>query len=98
MCSMVKKIISGNELIKKNIITMDAFLPNDKYILLKGAVCNPFGKPLPGAAIEVIQINNNLNPAIEKNIGITFTLDDGSYGIPLLWKKGYAYKLTAYSP
>ncbi|WP_271810094.1 hypothetical protein [Clostridium beijerinckii] len=98
MCAMVKKIISGNELLKKRIITLNAFLPNDKYILLKGTVYNPHGKPLSGAAIEVIQINNTLNPSVEKNIGITFTLNDGSYGIPLLWEKGYAYKLTAYSP
>ena len=98
MCAVVKKIISGKELIREKIVTINTILPNDKYIFLKGIVYSPDRKPLPGSAIDIFQINSNVNPPIEKNIGVTFTLEDGSYGVPLLWGKGYSYKLIAYSP
>lgn len=98
MCAVVKKIVSGKELIRKKIVTINTILPNDKYILLKGTVFSPEGQPLPGSAIDIVQINCNVKPPIEKNIGVTFTLDDGSYGVLLLWGKGYSYKLMAYAP
>lgn len=95
MCAVVKKLICGNELIRDKIFKIDTILPNDKYILLKGVVYSPEKKPLKYAAIDIVQINSNLKE--EKNIGVTFTLEDGSYGVPLLWGKGYSYKLTVYS-
>lgn len=98
MCAVVKKIISKEELIKNKVITKNAILPNDKYILLKGVVYSPQSKPLPNAAIDIVQINSKVIPPKIKDIGVTFTMEDGSYGVPLLWIKGYSYKLTAYSP
>ena len=98
MCAVVKKIISGKKLIRKEVVTINTILPNDKYIFLKGVVYSPIREPLSGAAIDIVQINSNVNPPIEKNIGVTFTLEDGSYGVPLLWGKGYSYKITAYAP
>ncbi|MDR3594081.1 hypothetical protein [Clostridium sp.] len=98
MCAVVRKIISGKELRCKEVITINAILPNDKYVLLKGIVYSPDGKPLPNSAIEIIQINKNINPEVRKSIGVTFSLENGSYGVPLLWGKGYFYKLIAYSP
>jgi len=98
MCAVVKRIISGNKLIREKVITINTTLPNDKYILLKGIVYSPLGEPLSGAALDIFQINSNVKPPIEKNIGVTFTLEDGSYGVPLLWEKGYSYKITAYAP
>jgi len=98
MCAVVKKIMSGNELIREKIVTINTILPNDKYMFLKGIVYSPLREPLSGAAIDIFQINSNVNPPLEKNIGVTFTLENGSYGVPLLWGKGYSYKLTAYSP
>jgi hypothetical protein len=97
MCAVVKKIISGKKLTKEKVVTINAVLPNDKYILLKGIVYSPDGQPLPGSAIEIFQIDSNIKPLIEKHIGVTFTLCDGSYGVSLLWKKGYSYKLIAYT-
>lgn len=98
MCAVVRKIISGKELIREKIVTINTILLNDKYILLKGIVYSPLREPLSGAAIDIVQINSNVNPPIERYIGVTFTLEDGSYGVPLLWGKGYSYKITAYSP
>lgn len=98
MCAVVKKIISGKELIRKKVITINTIIPNDRYIFLKGTVYSPDEKPLPNSAIEIIQINSTIKPAIVKEIGVIFTLEDGSYGVPLLWEKGYSYKLFAYSP
>lgn len=97
MCAVVRKIISGKELIRKKVITINAILPNDRYIFLKGIVYSPDEKPLPNSAIEIIQINNTVKPAIVKKLGVIFTLEDGSYGVSLLWRKGYYYKLCAYS-
>ncbi|MFL0197715.1 hypothetical protein ACJDU8_19400 [Clostridium sp. WILCCON 0269] len=98
MCAVVKKIISREELITKKVICKNATLPNEEYVLIKGVVYSPQRIPLPHAAIDIVQINSNVTPQVRKNIGVTFTLEDGSYGVPLLWKKGYAYELTAYSP
>ena len=98
MCAVVKKIISKEELIKKKVIIINAILPNNKYILLEGVVYSPQRKPLPNAAIDIVQINDNVIPPQVKEIGVTFTVEDGSYGVPLLWENGYSYKLTAYSP
>jgi len=80
------------------VICKNAVLPNEEYVLLKGIVYSPKKIPLPHAAIDIVQIDSNVIPKAERNIGVTFTLDDGSYGVSLLWKSGYSYKLTAYSP
>lgn len=98
MCAVAKKVISQEELITQKIICKDAVLPNEEYVLLKGIVYSPQKIPLPHAAIDIIQIDSNVIPKIERNIGVTFTLEDGSYGVSLLWKSGYSYELTAYSP
>lgn len=98
MCAVAKKMISRNELMIKNIVTINTILPNEKYMFVKGIVYSPLGQPLSGSALEIVQINGNVNPPIEKSVGVTFTVEDGSYGIPLLCGKGYSYKIIAYSP
>ncbi|WP_234122919.1 hypothetical protein [Clostridium hydrogenum] len=96
--AVVKKIICREELIKKKVITKNAILPNDKYVFLKGVVYTFHGTPLPDAAIDIVQINTNVNPIQIVEIGVTFAREDGSYGVPILWGKGYYYRITAYSP
>lgn len=96
--AVVKKIICKEELIKKKVITKNTILPNDKYVLVKGVVHTMKGKPLPNAAIDIVQINTNVNPIQVVEIGVTFAREDGSYGVPLLWGRGYYYRITAYSP
>lgn len=98
MCAVVRRIFSGDKLAENKITTINAILPEDKYKFLKGIVYSPDDKPLPNSAIEIVQINNNVKPAIIKKLGVIFTLEDGSYGVSLLWEKGYSYKLSAYSP
>lgn len=95
--AVVKKIICKEELVKKKVITKNAILPNDKYVLVKGVVYSPQRRPLPNAAIDIVQINTNIIPIQMKEIGVTFTLEDGSYGVSLLCGRGYYYKMTAYS-
>lgn len=100
MCAVARRIITRTELIRKKVITLDAVLPGStgNYILLKGVVYTPEGHVLPHAAIDIIQTNSNMVPPITKKVGITFSLEDGSYGVSLLWGKGYSYELVVYSP
>lgn len=98
MCAVARRIISRQELIRKKVITVDALLLKDNYILLKGTVYTPDGEILPNAAIDVIQTNTNVTPSITREIGVTFSMEDGSYGISIPWGKGYYYELILYSP
>ncbi|WP_141722964.1 hypothetical protein [Cellulosilyticum sp. I15G10I2] len=93
-----KIVISGSRIICCEIMTVDMVLPAKKYILLKGIVYSPNGEPLPDVAVEVLQINRTIHPPVEKRLGVTFTMQDGSYGISLPRAcSGYSYKLIAYS-
>jgi len=92
-----KIIILGCKIICCEIFTFDVTLPTSKYILVKGTVYSPGGKPLPNAAVEVLQIDKTVYPPIEKCMGATFTVEDGSYGISLPRSNGNDYKLVAYS-
>lgn len=93
-----KIVLSGCQIICCEVITVDMILPANSYILIKGIVYSPNGDPLPDAAVEVLKIDKTVEPPIETRIGVTFTMQDGSYGISLpRASSSYAYKLTAYS-
>jgi hypothetical protein len=90
-------IISGCKVICCEILEIDMTLPANPYILLKGIVYSPKGEPLPHAAVEVLQIDKSVYPEEERSIGVTFTNEEGSYGITLPRCEPYDYKLVAYS-
>jgi len=92
-----KIILTGCQIICSKIVTTDVTLKTDFFILIKGVVYSPTGDPLPNAAVEIILVDNTYYPAIEKSLGVTFTMHDGSYGISLPRIIGKQYKLVAYS-
>lgn len=95
-----KIILTGCQIICSKIITADITLQQKKFFFVKGIVYSPTGEPLPNAAVEIILVDNSHTPAIEKSLGVTFTVHNGSYGIPLprISEKHKQYKLIAYSP
>ena len=98
MCAVARRVIGRRQLVRKEVTTVDALLLKDNYILLKGTVYTPDGEILPNAAIDIIQTNTNVIPPVTKEIGVTFSMEDGSYGITIPWEKGYYYELILYSP
>lgn len=91
-------ILTGCQIICSKIVTVDATLLPNKYIFVTGIVYSPIGQPLAGAGVVVYLVDNTMLPPMEKRLGVTFTMEDGSYGISLPSVKCKEYKLVAYSP
>lgn len=93
-----KLLILGGQNSCNQVITIDFLIPNSNFFLLKGTVYTPKYEPLPNAAIEVIRQfkSNDINR--EQSIGITFTKEDGTYGMVLPIHPNCDYILVAYSP
>jgi hypothetical protein len=91
-------LIPGCHIICEQVITIDFELPNRNFFLLKGTVYTPKHEPLPNAAIEVIQKFKWYDNYQEKSMGITFTKEDGTYGMVLPICTMSDYILVAYSP
>lgn len=89
---------TGCQIIRSRIVTADVTLTDNRFILVKGIVYSPTGEPLPHAAIEIRLVDDSHIPSTEKSLGVTFTHQDGSYGISLPRILGKRYQLVAYSP
>ncbi|OYO67805.1 hypothetical protein C8E03_10252 [Lachnotalea glycerini] len=89
-------ILTGGQIICSKIVTVDIMLPAEEFFFLKGIVYSPTGEPLPNAAVEV-KLVDHVDSVAEKSLGVTFTENDGSYGISLAKINGKQYKLIAYS-
>jgi len=91
-------ILTGGQIICSEIVTADVTLSENVFIFITGIVYNPTEKPLTDAAVVVYIVDNTTIPPMEKRLGVTFTVADGSYGISLPRVKHKEYKLVAYSP
>lgn len=95
---MFSKIqIPGRHFRCKQVLGIDFIIPNYNFYLLKGTVYTPKHIPLPNAAIEVIRKFKLCGLDQEQSMGITFTKEDGSYGIVLPFYPESDYILVAYS-
>lgn len=96
MTKVVKKAISGEELCKSGIFTLNIKLPKENYVLVTGIVLNPKGEPLPNCAITISKIYKNGKD--EKGIyaGLTFCDEKGVYGVSLPVECGVSYEFKAY--
>lgn len=95
---MFSKIqIPGSHFLCKQVIAIDFLIPNYSFYLLKGTVYTPMHEPLPNAAVEVIRRYKLYDQDQEQSMGITFTKEDGSYGIVLPIFPESDYILVAYS-
>lgn len=97
MYSIRKIVLTGCEIICCQILTCDITLRASNYILIKGIVYNTYGKPLSNAAIEIFQIDKAVYPPVEQSMGVTFTSEDGSYGVSLPRSVNKDYRLVAYA-
>jgi len=93
-----KIIFTGCQIICSGVVTADITLSNNAFILITGTVYSPTGKPLPNAAVEILLVDDSHIPSEGKSLGVTFTLQDGTYGISLPRIGEKQYKLIAYSP
>lgn len=92
-----KVMFQGCQLIGEKIVTADVTLSANSFIFVKGIVYSPKGEPLSNTAIEVFLVDDSVIPAFEKSMGVTFTIENGSYGIALPRLEKYQYKLVAYA-
>lgn len=98
MCAVARRFLTGCVLDENKTINLNFYFKNEKYFLLTGFVFNPIGEPLPNAALEITLIDKKYDTPREKHIGITFSQDDGSYGISLPSYPKCCYRITVYSP
>lgn len=94
MSEIMKIIIPGDELINKDIYTLDVKLAQNKNFFITGTIYDDKKKPINNAAVTVYQIDD-IDHETKTLVGITFTCEDGTYGISL--PCGYAYILIIYS-
>lgn len=95
MNKMKKIVVSGEEIVNNPVLDVSTTLSESGYFLLTGIVYAPGKQPLPNAAVEIYRIDDVANPKNKELIGVTFTQDDGTYGISL--PVGYSYSLKVYS-
>ena len=91
-------LLTGCQIICSEIVIADVILSENAFIFITGIVYDPTEQPLADAAVVIYIIDNNMMPPMEKRLGVTFTVADGSYGISLPRVKYKEYKLVAYSP
>lgn len=92
MNEMKKIVVSGEEIVNNLVLDISTTLNKSGYFLLTGTVYTPDKRPLPNAAILVYIVENK---SIKELSGVTFTLEDGTYGISL--PVNYSYILKVYS-
>lgn len=95
--SMVNKVVCGCIIRDCKVFTINACLPKEKYIFVKGSVYDACALPLSYCAVEVVQIDNRYNPPKEISTSVTFTDEFGYYGVSLFWNEFASYILKAYS-
>lgn len=89
-----KIVLSGEQIVENEILDVSTTLSNSRYFLLTGTVYNTEKEPLKNVAIVVYEMVDSIIQNKKKLVGITFSIEDGTYGIPLLIEKSYI--LVAY--
>ena len=89
-----KIVLSGEQIVENEILDVSTTLCNSRYFLLTGTVYNTEKEPLKNVAIVVYEMVDSIIQNKKVLVGITFSIEDGTYGIPLLIGKSYI--LVAY--
>ncbi len=95
MSEMKKIVVSGKKVVESETLDISTTLPSNTYFLLRGIIYSPTNEPIADAAIEVYKIDESVIPNEKILIGVTFSIEDGSYGISL--EMGLSYILVVYS-
>ncbi|MDR5585911.1 MULTISPECIES: carboxypeptidase regulatory-like domain-containing protein [Clostridium] len=96
MCAVVREILCGKKLMHCNRVNIDSTFPKNDYILITGKVISPYKVPLPYAAIKVFSIDTRYSPTKKKYVGVTFSDEQGIYGISVPRYLEISYELKAY--
>lgn len=96
MCAVSKRVLCGKKLREHKIVKICSKFPKEDYILLTGKVLSPKKTPLSNAAIKILAINLNCFPIKKIYVGVTFTDENGVYGISIPRLLGISYELKAY--
>jgi hypothetical protein len=89
--------VEGSEIIKNGGATANIYMNQSEYVLVTGKVYSPNKEALKNIAIKINMIDKSTFPPKKEFLGVTFTDEDGVYGISLLWAKNYEYQLIPYS-
>jgi hypothetical protein len=88
--------VEGSEIIKNGGAIADIYMDAQEYIFVTGKVYSPDKEVLPNVAVAITLIDKNTTPPIETFLGVTFSNEEGTYGVSLLWKNNYEYKFVPY--
>jgi len=88
--------VEGSEVIKNGGATVDVYMDAGEYIFVTGKVYSPDKEILQNVAVAITLIDKNTTPPIETFLGVTFSNEEGTYGVSLLWKNNYEYKIVSY--
>lgn len=97
--AVMRKVISGEKLCANNVTEINFNFGsnyNSGRTLLKGRVVSYYGKPINKAAVEVTVFDESYWPHKKVFHGVTFSLENGEFGISLPYKENYSIKFTAY--
>ena len=88
--------VDGSEVIKNGGATADVYMDAGEYVFVTGKVYSPDNEVLINVAVAITLIDKNINPPIKTFLGVTFSDEEGIYGVSLLWKNNYEYKFVPY--
>lgn len=89
-------IIKSSDLVEGKPYTVKVVIPQKQEFKIKGTVYDKDLRPIPNAAIEIIEINKISGDS--KVIGNIFSDESGEYSYTVEPKVELQYKITAYSP
>lgn len=94
MSEILKVIVPGDVITKDNKYILDVKLSKNKNFFITGTIYDDKKTPINNAAVAVYQIDDTEDQKTTL-IGVTFSYQDGTYGISLPY--GYSYMLIVYS-
>ncbi|MEJ8552896.1 hypothetical protein [Tepidibacter sp. Z1-5] len=93
-----KKVISGKQIYNHRRVEICMKFSYFDRTLIVGIVKNPEGEYIENAAVEVVLIDNSVNPNKVEVLGVVFTDEEGKYAVSVISSVLYSYKLNIYTP
>jgi hypothetical protein len=88
--------VEGSEIIKNGGAVANLYMDKEEYVFVSGIIYSPTKEAIPNAAVSITLIDKSETPPNEIFLGVTFSNQDGVYGVSLPWKLNYEYKFIPY--